>query len=78
MALHVILLKQIQILKQSAHRYEMAYMRHCEKLGTSIEHHDDIILALEMGNAKEAVQLLEKHWRFGMKTLLDWLEWEDL
>lgn len=71
------LLKQIQVLKQSVHRYEMAYMRHCDKLGTSIEHHQEIVQALEHRNPKEAARLLEEHWRFGMKTLLDWLDWED-
>lgn len=72
------LLKQIQVLKQSAHRYEMAYMRYCDKIGTSIEHHFEIVLALEQSNTRKAARLLEEHWRFGMKSLLDWLDWEDI
>ncbi len=71
------LLKQIEVLKHAAHRYELAYMRHCDKLNTSVEHHAEIVDALDAGNIKEAARLLEEHWRFGMHTLLEWLDWED-
>jgi hypothetical protein len=36
------------------------------------------VLALEQSNTRKAARLLEEHWRFGMKTLLDWLDWEDI
>ncbi|MBX9692190.1 MAG: GntR family transcriptional regulator [Cyanobacteria bacterium] len=72
------LLKQIEVLKQAAHRYELAYMRHSDKAHTSVEHHTRIVKALDQGKMKEATRLLEAHWRFGMQTLLDWLDWEDM
>jgi len=71
------LLKQIEVLKQSADRYEIAYMRFCDKVGTSVQHHDELVESLEQGNTRKASRLLEDHWRFGMKTLLDWLDWDE-
>ncbi len=69
------LLKEIGVLKQSAHRYELAYMRYCDKLGTSIEEHKTILESLEDSDTKKVVRLLEEHWRRGMNSLLDWLDW---
>jgi DNA-binding GntR family transcriptional regulator len=71
------LLKQIEVLKQAAHRYEMAYMRFCDKVETSVEHHDELVTALEQRNVKKALRLLEDHWRFGMESLLKWLDWQE-
>jgi DNA-binding GntR family transcriptional regulator len=67
--------KEIAALKQSAYRYELAYMRYCNKINTSIEHHKEVLDAIENDEIKNATKLLEQHWRFGMKTLLDWLDW---
>jgi len=71
------LLQQIQLLKHVAHRYELAYMRHSKKLDTSIDEHEAILTAIASGQATEAQLLLEKHWRRGMETVLDWLDWRD-
>lgn len=73
---NVRLLRQIDVLKQAAHRYELAYMRHCGKVGASVTHHTEIVEALEQNDINKAVLLLEEHWRFGMNTLLDWLDWQ--
>lgn len=70
------LLKQIAVLKQAAQRYELAYMRYCNKIGTSVEHHRQLVEALSDQDVARSGQLLEKHWRFSMQTLLDWLDWQ--
>jgi len=71
------LLKEINVLKQSAHRYELAYMRYCDKLGTSIDEHTGVLKALEESDVRKAGRLLEEHWRRGMNSLLDWLDWQE-
>jgi DNA-binding GntR family transcriptional regulator len=71
------LIKQVEVLKQAAHRYELAFMRYTNKVGTSVEHHKEVLNAIEDGNQKKAARLLEEHWRFGMKVLLDWLDWKE-
>ena len=53
------------------------YMRFCDKVGTSVQHHDELVESLEQGNTRKASRLLEDHWRFGMKTLLNWLDWDE-
>jgi DNA-binding GntR family transcriptional regulator len=71
------LLKQLDVLKLGAHRYELAYMRHCDKLGTSIDEHEAVLSAIQNGDIKKAGRLIEEHWQRGMDNLLDWLDWED-
>lgn len=71
------LLRQIDVLKQAAHRYELAYMRYCDKLDTSIDEHEGVLRALESRDKTNTVRLLEEHWRRGMNNLLDWLDWQE-
>jgi DNA-binding GntR family transcriptional regulator len=71
------LLKNIEVLKNSAHRYELAFMRHCGTIDTSIAQHKEILQFLEQKNIKKASKALEDNWRSGMNALLDWLDWKD-
>lgn len=70
------LLESIQDLKNQAHRYEYAYMKHSGKLITSVEQHREIIEALRDGDRRRAISLLERNWRVSLEFLIPWLAGE--
>ncbi len=69
------LLAMIASLKQVIYRYEWAYMRNMKLRESSFMQHQEIIKQLAVGEIKQAVMLLEAHWRFGMDALLQQLDW---
>ena len=71
------LLQQIRIYKQTAYRYENAYMLHSNKLDMSVQQHSQIIEAVEGNELSKALDFVEAHWQAGMQELLDWLDWRE-
>jgi len=67
------LISLIEATKQTALRYEYAYLKSAALRDTSIDEHD-AIAALYARNPKDAGQALEHHWLRGLSAILEMLE----
>ena len=67
------LLALIEILKDQASRYELAYMQGSGRVILSAEQHEDIVRALEKGEIAAARSELERNWRVSLEFLTPWL-----
>jgi len=54
-------------------RYELAFMAETTDVGVSVGEHDEIIRALEVEDVDRVAEILERHWRRGMRELLGYL-----
>ena len=61
-------------IKRRITRYELAYMRSAEGTESSAREHNQIVSALRRSDQGRAAELLERHWRRGMQSLLDQIE----
>jgi DNA-binding GntR family transcriptional regulator len=68
------LLEMIATIKSRIWRYEYAYMQRAVLFPVSTSDHQQIARAVAGGDVPAAAELLERHWRFGMEQLLDWME----
>ncbi len=68
------LLAMIEDLKGIAFRYEYAFMQDMDLVKTSMAEHDDVLTAMIKNGIGAAEPLLEAHWEFTMKTLLEQLQ----
>lgn len=68
------LLGMIENLKDHAARYEDAFMRHSQKVITSVAQHRDIQAAIRRDDVEDAVRRLERNWRVSLEFLGPWLE----
>jgi len=57
-------------LKVVVRRYEFAYMRDAELVSHSVTDHAHLFNTIEKKGNKDAVPLLEEHWRYSMENLL--------
>jgi DNA-binding GntR family transcriptional regulator len=60
-------------LKDLAHRYELAYMKHSGKVILSVEQHRGVLSALERGDVEDAAAHLEANWRVSQEFLIPWI-----
>lgn len=67
------LLDLIRGLKDLAHRYELAYMKHSGKVILSVEQHRGVLAALERGDLEKAAAHLEENWRVSQHFLVPWI-----
>jgi DNA-binding GntR family transcriptional regulator len=65
--------ESIRHLKQSAYRYEYAYMREANRVVTSATQHRQIIAALRKKDMDRAVAILEENWRITLEVTESWL-----
>jgi DNA-binding GntR family transcriptional regulator len=65
--------ESIRHLKQSAYRYEYAYMQEARRVIASAGQHRRIIAALRKRNMKAAVATLEENWRVTLEIAGHWL-----
>lgn len=68
------LLETIASLKTVIWRYEFAYMQNSGLIPVSTRTHEQIAEALASGDVEAAVPLLESNWKFGMDSVLAWLQ----
>ena len=60
-------------LKDLAHRYELAYMKHSGKVILSVEQHTGVLAALERGDVEKAAAHLEENWKVSQHFLVPWI-----
>jgi DNA-binding GntR family transcriptional regulator len=65
------LLSMIEDLKRIAFRYEYAFMQDMELVKASMEEHKNLLNTITKNGVESAEPLLEAHWEFTMKALLD-------
>jgi DNA-binding GntR family transcriptional regulator len=63
-------------LKDLAHRYELAYMKHSGKVILSVEQHRGVLAALERGDVEKAAAHLEENWKVSQHFLIPWIRGE--
>ncbi len=66
----------LEVLKNRAARYEVAFMREMQRTGssTSADQHEDIMVSLRGSDLESAATTLEENWRVGPRVLVPWLE----
>jgi DNA-binding GntR family transcriptional regulator len=67
------LLLMIRDLKRAAYRYEYAFMQQSNRVIVSVEHHRQIVDALEQGDMERAVETLKENWRVTLECTERWL-----
>lgn len=68
------LLKLLETHRANARRFDGAHRRGTADRDGSCRQHREIIEAVRAGNAVQAAQLLEEHWRAGEQVVIGWLE----
>lgn len=68
------LLVTLATLRELVWRYELPLMRESNLVGFSVRQHAGIVEALAHGDMEVAVDLLERHWLFGMECVLEGLD----
>jgi DNA-binding GntR family transcriptional regulator len=65
----------VQVLKRRAARYEVAFMREMQRVGSSesATQHEQVVQFLSDGDLESAIRVLERNWRAGPQVLLPWL-----
>lgn len=71
------LLDLIRGLKELAHRYELAYMKHSGTIIRSVKQHRGILAAVERGDLDGAVRHLEENWTVSQRFLVPWIRGRD-
>ncbi|HEX8392910.1 MAG TPA: FCD domain-containing protein, partial [Longimicrobium sp.] len=64
----------IESLKRVVRRYEYAYMLNAGFIPVSTRTHEQIVGLIRTGSVDTAAELLEVNWRFGMESLMEWLD----
>ncbi len=70
---NVRLTESIRHVKQSAYRYEFAYMQEARRVIASVSQHRRILVALKEGDLDRAVETLEENWRVTLDVAGSWL-----
>lgn len=70
------LLDFLDVLKRRAARYEVAFMRQMQRVGSSrsADQHEEIVCRLEGGDMDGSVDVLVENWSAGPRVLVPWLE----
>lgn len=68
-----LLLSSLELLKQKAMRYELAFMKDESRILHSVDQHNQIADILKAGQSQKAAQLLQRHWRRSLNYITDWI-----